>query len=57
MFFMNAVSLFLQTDNKGKARLTNCGKLLENFYENLVCKTKVKLVNKENISVLEITIT
>ena len=57
MFFMNAVSLFLQTDNKGKARQTNCGKLLENFNKNLVCKTKVKLVNKENISVLEITIT
>ena len=44
---MNAVSLFLLNDNEGKARQTNCGKLLENFYENLVCKTKVKLAIKK----------
>ena len=31
--------------------------MLENFYENFVCKTKAQLVNKENIPVVKITIT
>ena len=30
---------------------------MENFYKNLDCKVKVKLVDKENISVVEIAVT
>ena len=54
---MNLVLLFLQTDNQDKTRQKISGKLLENFYKNFVCKTKAKLANKENISVVEIAVT
>ena len=30
---------------------------MENFYKNLDCKVKVNLVDKENISVVEIAVT
>ena len=39
---------------QGKQSVSNFWKTL---YKNFVCKTKVKLVNKENISVIEVTIT
>ena len=50
-------SYFCKLTNQGKTRKTKRGKVLENFHKNSVCKAKAKPVNKENISVVEITIT
>ena len=54
---MTFVLLYLLTDNQGKTRQTKRDKLLKNFYKIFVRNTKAKLVNKENISVVEIAIT
>ena len=50
-------SYFCKLTNQGKTRKTKRGKVLENFHKNSVCKAKAKPVKKENISVVEITIT
>ena len=54
---MNVILLLLKTDNQGETRQMKRGNSLKNFYKNFVCKTKAKLANKENISVVEIAIT
>ena len=54
---MNVILLLLKTDNQGETRQMKRGNILKNFHKNFVCKTKAKLANKEDISVVEIAIT